>query len=109
VMPAVLALLPQAPPPAAPPPALADPGVIEALMAEAGLAGVESAEIPGALRYADAATATRAVLSAAARAIRHAGVKNVRRAVAEALVPLTGADGSVVINNVFLLATGFRQ
>lgn len=78
-------------------------------MSEAGLAASESVEILGALRFADAATATRAILSAAARAIRHSGVKNVRRAVAEALVPLTGGDGSVVLNNVFRLATGFRQ
>ena len=109
VMPAVVALLPKSPPPAAPPPAFAEPGVIEALMAEAGLAASESVELPGALRFADAATAMRAILSAAARAIRHAGVKTVRRAVAEALAPLTGADGGVVLNNVFRLSTGFRQ
>ena len=109
VMPAVLALLPKAPPAAQPPPALAEPGVIEALMAEAGLAGAESVEIPGALNFPDAATATCAILSAAARAIRHAGEATVRRAVAEALAPLTGAGGSVVLNNVFRLATGFRQ
>ncbi|MGQ0485805.1 MAG: class I SAM-dependent methyltransferase [Hyphomicrobiales bacterium] len=109
VMPAVVALLPQSPPAAAPPPAFAESGVIEALMAEAGLAGAESVEIPSSLGFSDAATASRAILSAAARAIRHSGVKNVRRAVAEALAPLTGADGSVVLNNVFRLATGFRQ
>jgi hypothetical protein len=33
----------------------------------------------------------------------------VRRAVTEALAPLTGAGGRVVLNNVFRLATGFRQ
>ena len=109
VMPAVLALLPKSPLPAAPPPAFAEPGIIEALMAQSRLAATESVEIASSLRFADAATATRAILSASARAIRHAGVKTVRRAVTEALAPFTGADGSVFLNNVFRLVTGFRQ
>ena len=67
---AVFALLPPAPQGAPPPRPWAETGVIEGVMREAGLVPVEDGEFPGALEFPDAATATRTVLSASARAIR---------------------------------------
>src|SRR5688572_27320699 len=109
IVPVVAALVPPAQRPPTKAPALGETGVLEALLTEAGLARTESVEIAAHLRWPDAKTATRAILSASGRAIRHSGVQKVRSAIADALAPLTAADGGVVLNNVFRLATGFRQ
>jgi SAM-dependent methyltransferase len=99
-MPAVFALLPPGPQGAAPP-AFAEPGVIEGLMAKAGLASTGAGEFACPLAFPDAATAVRAVMSAAARAIRHAGEAAVRDAISGTLPRFTRPDGSVVWNNRF--------
>ena len=98
---AVFALLPPSPQGAAPPRPWAEPGVIENLMREAGLVPVEDGEFPGALAFPDAATATRGVLSASARAIAHAGVEAVADVIAATLPQVTRRDGAVVWNNRF--------
>ena len=98
---AVFALLPPSPQGAAPPRPWAEPGVIEGLMREAGLVPVEAGEFPAALRFPDATTATRGVLSASARAIAHAGAETVATTVAATLSRVTRPDGSVVWNNRF--------
>jgi SAM-dependent methyltransferase len=98
---AVFALLPPSPQGAAPPRPWAEPGVIENLMREAGLVPVEDGEFPGALEFPDAATATRAVLSASARAIAHAGIEAVTDVIAATLPKVTRRDGAVVWNNRF--------
>ena len=99
-MAAVFALLPPAPSGAAPP-AFAQPGVIEGLMAKAGLAPTADGEFACALAFPDAGAAVRAVMSAAARAIRHAGEDAVRDAIVGTLPRFTRPGGEVVWNNRF--------
>jgi SAM-dependent methyltransferase len=108
-MPAVFGLLPASQPGAPPPRPWAEPGVVEGVMREAGLAPADSGEFPGALAFPDAATATRAVLSASARAIRHAGAEAVEQAVLETLPKVTRPDGSVVWNNRFRWVRAIRD
>ena len=103
-MTAVFALLPPAPSVAAPP-AFAQLGVIEGLMAKAGLAPTADGEFASALEFPDAGAATRAVMSAAARAIRHAGEAAVRDAIAGTLPRFTRPGGAVVWNNRFRWVT----
>jgi SAM-dependent methyltransferase len=98
---AVFALLPPSPQGGSPPRAWAEPGVIEDVMREAALAPREEGDFPGALVLPDAITATRAVLSASARAIGHAGVEAVTAAIAATLPRVTQPDGSIVWNNRF--------
>lgn len=100
-MPAVFALLPPSPPGGAAPRAWAEPGVIEDAMRRAGLTPTEEGEFDGALSFPDADTAIRAVLSASARAIAHAGVEAVTAAVRGTLPAVTKADGSVTWSNRF--------
>jgi hypothetical protein len=99
-MAAVFALLPPAPA-GAPSPAFAEPGVIEDLMAKAGLTSTAAGAFASPLVFADAGAALRGVMSAAARAIRHAGEEAVRDAIAGTLPRFTRPDGSVVWNNRF--------
>jgi SAM-dependent methyltransferase len=102
-MPAVFALLPPAPNQAAAPIAFAEPGVIEELMRKAKLMPAVDGEIGCAFSYPDAATAWRAIASAAplVRAVRHAGEDAVKQAVLGTLTPFVRGDGSVVHNNRF--------
>ena len=79
VMPAVFALLPPSLPNAPPPLPLTAPGVIEDLMVQAGLIPNNVKELPAALEFADIGIATRAVMSASARAIMHSGEECVRQ------------------------------
>ncbi len=111
VMPAVFALLPPAPAGSAPPMQFADRAVVEELMQQAGLVPFKLHELAAALIFPNSATAVRAIMSAAARAIHHAGEDDVREAIAGRLGPFTRDDGSVVLNNRFLLtlATPFRS
>jgi SAM-dependent methyltransferase len=103
VMPAIMALLPPAPPPAATPFDFGVSGVMEDLMQRAELAPEESGELDHAFEYPDAATAIRAISSAgpSTRAMRHSGEKALRDALAAVLSGFTGADGSVRIKNRF--------
>jgi hypothetical protein len=55
----------------------------------------------GPLAFPDRATALRAVLSASARAIAHAGAEAVTDAVVATLPAVTQADGSVLFHNRF--------
>lgn len=107
-MPAVFALLPPAPSGGTPPRQWAEHGVIEDVMREVGLTPAEEGEFDGALSFPDSDTATRAVLSASARAIAHAGVDVVAGAVRATLPAVTNDDGSVVWRNRFrwVKATG---
>ena len=110
VMPAIFALLPP-PPSGAPPPQqlpLAEQGFIEELMRGAGLEPVTASEISPPLSFPDMETATRAILSASARAIRHAGEATVRGNVTGALTPFARTDGSVRLSNRFRLVTARR-
>lgn len=109
VMPAVIACLPPAPAPATPPLALWQPGAIESLMDQAEVVPRESVEVPGALIFPDLATATRAILSASARAIAHSGEARVSDAVEDALRPLVRADGTIRLDNRFRLVLGTRR
>ena len=119
VMPAVIACLPPAPeaaPEPVPKPAPATPsplplwqaGVIEGLMDQANLLPRESLLFPGSLAFPDLDTATRAILSACARAIAHSGEARVHDAVQDALRPLVGKDGTVRLDNRFRLVLGMR-
>ncbi len=103
VMPAIVALLPPAPPPAATPFDFGTPGVVEDLMQRAGLAPQGSGELDHAFEYPDAATAVRAISSAgpSTRAMRHSGEKALRDALTAALSGFTRADGSVRLKNRF--------
>lgn len=97
----VFALLPPPPPGEAPSRLWAEAGVIEGLMNDAGLVPTEDGEFPGVLEFPDGSTAIRAVLSASARAISHAGVEAVAAAITATLPQVTRPDGSVVWNNRF--------
>lgn len=109
VMPAVFALLP---PPAAPPPPsvpYAEPGVIESLMRGAGLSPRKAEEFPAALEFASLDLALRAILSASARAIRHAGEVHVRATVSDALQASRRDDGSIRLDNRFRIVVAGRR
>jgi SAM-dependent methyltransferase len=103
VMPAVFSLLPPASAGSAPPVRFADPAVVEAFMRQAGLVPTARCELAAALVFPDTATTVRAIMSAAARAIQHAGADAVSQAIAGQLGPFTRRDGSVCLNNRFLL------
>jgi SAM-dependent methyltransferase len=100
-MAAIFALLPSDRPGAPPPRPLAEPCVIESLMRDAGLQPVENGEFPAALAFPDVETAIRAILSASARVIRHAGEEVVANAIRKTLPRFIRPDSSVVWNNRF--------
>jgi SAM-dependent methyltransferase len=99
-MSAVLALLPPAPA-GPPPPAFAQQGVLESLMRSAGLRPAASGSFAADLAFADADAAVRAVASASARAIAHAGEARVLDTIRATLPAVTRADGSVAWRNRF--------
>jgi SAM-dependent methyltransferase len=107
-MPAVFGLLPPSPTGAAAPRPWAEPGFVEGLMAEAGLDPSQHGEFTAALAFADADAALRAVLSASARAIRHAGEATVADAVRATLPKVSRPDGTVVWRNRFRWVRGLR-
>jgi ubiquinone/menaquinone biosynthesis C-methylase UbiE len=98
---AVFALLPPGEPGTPPPRPLAEPNVIEEVMRQAGLEPTDAGEFSAALAVPDAQMAVRVVLSASARAIRHAGEETVAEAIRATLPRFTRPDGSVVWNNRF--------
>lgn len=95
--------MPPVPGGSAPPVQFADPAVVEAFMRQAGLTPIAVCELAAALEFPDRATTVRAMMSAAARAIHHAGEDAVSQAITGRLEPFTRRDGSVVLNNRFLL------
>jgi SAM-dependent methyltransferase len=103
IVPAVVALLPPAPPPRQPTVAFGAPGVVEDLMRQAGLLPAASVETACAFTYPDLATAMRAIASSAPviRAERHAGDAAVRAAIEQALRPFVLDDGTVRLQNRF--------
>jgi SAM-dependent methyltransferase len=105
---AVFALLPPGPPGAPPPRSLTDPAAVYSYMREAGLRPTGTGEISAALTVADVEKAVRVVLSASARAVRHAGEDAVAAAIRATLPRFTLADGSVSWNNKFLWVTATR-
>ena len=108
VMPSIFALLPPSPPNSTPPLQLSAPGAIENVMAQAGLMPSIS-ELSAALEFADIGVAVRAIMSASARAIMHSGEERVRRSVEDALRSAVQADGSIRLDNRFLLALATRH
>jgi hypothetical protein len=108
VLPDVFALLPPPTGDAPPPLPLSDPGVMEHLMRKAGLSPVEGLELASPLVFTDHATAIRAVMSAMARAIRHAGEEPVRRAIADALARIAPESGPLVLKSRFRILTATR-
>src|SRR5262245_2989915 len=107
VLPPVFALMP--PTPAAASPAFAERGVMESLMRQAELSPLEAREINEPLVFPDPATATRAIMSAMTRAIRHAGEDAVKRAVVDGLARIATAGGPVVLKSRFRLLTAIRE
>jgi SAM-dependent methyltransferase len=105
---AVFALLAAARPGAPPQRPLHEPGVIEGLMRGAGLAPVASGEFQADLATATKDAATRMILSASERAIRHAGEAVVADAIRATLPRFTRADGTVVWRNRFRWVTATR-
>lgn len=108
VMPAVTACLPPAPEPApaTPPPLLLwQPSVIESLMDQANLLPRESLDISGPLAFPDLDTATKATLSASARAIAHSGEARVCD-VQDSLRRLVREDCTIRLDNRFRLVLG---
>jgi SAM-dependent methyltransferase len=104
----VFALLPPERPGAPPSRSLADPAALHSYMYEAGLRPSGAGEISAALTVPDVETAVRVVLSASARAIRHAGEGVVAGAIRSTLPRFTRSDGSVSWNNKFRWATATR-
>jgi SAM-dependent methyltransferase len=100
---AVAALLPPPPPGTPGPFALSEEGALEALVSEAGLAPMESAEVDTLWQYPDEETALRGLLSAgpAARAIRNVGEQRVRKTVREALIPFKTSSEGYELSNRF--------
>jgi SAM-dependent methyltransferase len=105
VLPRVFALLP---PTAATPP-LAEPGVIERLMRDAGLAASEARDVLEPLVFPDLDTAVRAITSAMARAIRHAGEAAVKAAIVDGLASSGPGSGPVSLRNRFRLVQATRE
>lgn len=98
---AVGSMLPPPPPGAPGPFALSADGALEKLLADAGLAPGQSAEVDTPWHYADLAGALRGMLSAgpAIRAIRHSGESRVTEALTAAIAPFRTAGGSYVLRN----------
>jgi SAM-dependent methyltransferase len=90
--------------------ALSDPGGLERLLAGAGLEPVTSGEVPLVWAHANAEDAIRAVLASGggALAIEHSGEGAAHRALSDAVVPFTRADGTVSMRNVFRYAVARR-
>ena len=109
VMPAVFALLPPPPADAPKPMPLAEPGAVEKIMEEAGLLPKDAREFAAALEFPTLDVALRAIMSAAARAIRHAGEDRVRQAVEGALQPAIQPDGTVRLDNRFRIVAAERR
>jgi len=108
VLPPVFALLPPAPASATPP--LAEPGVIERLMRGAGLAPADARDIVEPLVFPDLDTARRAITSAMARAIRHAGEAKVKAAIVDGLARVApGGGGPVSLRGRFRLVLAARD
>lgn len=106
---AVFALLPASRPGAPPPQPLHEPGIIEAMMRDARLEPLESGDFPADLVAPSQDAATRMVLSASERAIRHAGEGAVADAVRATLPRFTRPDGTVVWRNRFRWVTATRR
>lgn len=106
VLPPVFALLPPAASTAALP--LAEPGIIDGLMTDAGLLPRESQDIETPLVFPDFPTAVRAIMSAMARAIRHAGEEVVRTAITSGLSRIASGRGPVILKSRFRLVTAQR-
>jgi len=105
---AVFALVP--PNPEAPAPlSWSEAGTVEGLMRQAGFRPKNAGDFPGALIMPDADTAVRAVLSASARVIQHAGESAAADAIRRTLPKFTQADGSVVWNNRFRWVSAVRD
>jgi SAM-dependent methyltransferase len=112
LLPAVLSLLPPAPPAVGPAkPALSDRGVAEERMRAAGLAVEFSEEVGCQLTYPDKNMAYRALASAApfVRAERHAGREALEAAVSGLLERFISADGSIVLNNRMRYVVAARE
>lgn len=107
ILPPVFALLPAAPT-AAPSPPLHEPGVIESVMQQAGLTPEDAHDIDAPLVFPDRPTAVRAILSAMARAIGHAGEAAVRDIVEGGLARIANAPGPIVLKSVFRLVIARR-
>jgi SAM-dependent methyltransferase len=105
---AVLALLPPSPAPASPTRPLSDDGVLESTVESAGWTVTASGSFEAPLRFPGDAAAVRAILSASARAIRHAGEPAVETAVRTTLPRFTAPDGSLSWRNRFRWATATR-
>ena len=90
---------------------LSAPGGLEQLLASAGLEPVTSGEVPLSWTHEEADGAIRAVLASGggAMAIDAAGEPAARAALAEAVRPFTGADGRVMMRNVFRYAIARRR
>jgi SAM-dependent methyltransferase len=103
VLGAIGSLLPPPPPGAAGPFALAAPGALEELVEAAGLAPERSIDVSTPYVHPDVDTAIRSHLSSgpARRAIDHAGRDATVAALRGALEPVTAADGSIHLDNVF--------
>lgn len=106
---AVFALLPPSRPGAPPQRPLHQPGIIEDMMRDAGIAPLESGEFQADLVAPSQETATRMVLSASERAIRHAGEGAVADAIRATLPRFTRPDGAVVWRNRFRWVTATRR
>jgi SAM-dependent methyltransferase len=106
---AVFALLPASRPGAPPQQPLHEPGVIEALMRDAGLEPLDSGDFPADLAAPSQDAATRMVLSASERAIRHVGEGAVAAAIRATLPRFTRPDGAVVWRNRFRWVTATRR
>ena len=106
-LPGVFALLPPAPP-GPPPPAWAEPGVIEERMRSAGLRPAADGSFDAELAFPNAALAERAVASALARAIAHAGEAKVLATIRATLPRVTRPDGTVAWRNRFRWVRAIR-
>jgi SAM-dependent methyltransferase len=111
--PYLAALGAQLPPPVpgAPGPfALSDDGALTQLLASAGLHPIETRDVVCQFDWRDDRTALDALLSAgpAVRAVRHAGLAAVERAVRESIAPFRTSAGGYAIENAFRYAIAGR-
>ncbi|CAN5284232.1 class I SAM-dependent methyltransferase [soil metagenome] len=83
--------------------ALSGPGNLESALAAAGLTIETTGEVPVDWAYTEVAHAVRGLRGSGGgtRAVEDAGAEAVGAAIEAALVPFTGADGRVVMHNLF--------
>jgi SAM-dependent methyltransferase len=103
VLGAIGSLLPPPPPGAGGPFALAGPGALEALVESGGLTVEQAIDVPTPYCYPDLDPALRGQLASgpARMAIERAGRDTAAATLTEALESVTGADGTVRLDNVF--------